>query len=189
MPHFVTRRAATRFVLIIGFLIMFLGSAFFIVSLMHISRVSILLPFLLIVLGISCAAFSTRLSWRSLYLFFAALLLQAGLFLFLYSLRIIPVRLSQSWPLLSIFAGIALFPAEWHRYGTFKATYIVPSIAFVVLGSVLMVFALDLVSFSLAQFVKNWWPLLMVMAGLVLVLGSVGTKNTGETKKGAGSRE
>jgi hypothetical protein len=189
MRHFVTRRGAARFVFIIGFLFMFLGSGFLIGSLMQISRTSILLSFLLIILGISCAAFAIRISWRSLYLFYAALFLQAGLFLFLYTLRIIPIRLSQAWPLLSVFAGIALFPAGWHRYGAFKANYIVPSVTFIVLGSVLMVFALKLVSFSLAQFVRNWWPLLMVLAGLILVLGSVGTKHPGESKRGTGNRE
>ncbi|MDR1859050.1 MAG: DUF5668 domain-containing protein [Treponema sp.] len=177
MRHFVTRRAAARLVFIIGFLFMFLGSAFLIGSLMRISRASILLSFLIIILGISCAGLATRLNRRSPYLFFAALFLQAGLFLFLHALGVIPIKMSQTWPLLSVFAGIALFPAGWHRFGIFKVHYIVPSAAFVILGSMLMVFALDLVSFSLAQFVRNWWPLLMVLAGLTLVLASLGTKH------------
>ena len=176
MNHLVTRRAAARFIFITGFLLMFLGSAFLIGSLMEISRTSILVSFLLIILGINCAMFAIRLNRRSLYLFFAALFLQAGLFLFLYTMNIIPIKLSHAWPLFSIFAGIALFPAGWHRYGLFKASYIVPSAAFVILGSVLMVFALDLVSFSLAQFVRNWWPLLLVLSGLTLVLVSLSTR-------------
>ena len=189
MRHFVTRRTTARFVFIIGFLLMFLGSAFLIGSLMQISRASILLSFFLIILGTGCAMFAIKLNWRSLYLFFAALFLQAGLFLFLYAMHIIPIKLSQSWPLLSIFAGIALFPAGWHRFGILKVHYIVPSVTFVILGSMLMVFALDLVSFSLAQFVKNWWPLIMVLAGFILVLLSISTKHPGEFKKGMGTRE
>jgi cell division protein FtsW (lipid II flippase) len=78
--------------------------------------------------------------------------------------------------MLSIFSGIALFPAGWHRYGIFKVNYIVPSIAFVILGTALMVFSMHLVPFSLAQFVRNWWPLLLALAGLTLVLVSVCTK-------------
>ena len=176
MDNFVTRRATARFVFNIGFLLMFLGSAFFIGSLMEISRVSILVSFLLLILGINCAIFAIKLNRRSQYLFFAALFFQTGLFFFLYTLRIIPIALSQAWPMLSIFIGVSLFPSGWHRYGKFKARYIVPSVTFVILGSVLMVFALDLVSFSFAQFIKNWWPLLIVLAGLILVLVSLGTK-------------
>ena len=176
MRNFVTRRAAARFVFNIGFFLMFLGSAFLIGSLVEISRVSILVSFLLIIFGINCTVFAIRFTRRSLYLFFAALFFQTGLFLFLYTQRIIPINLSHAWPLLSIFAGVSLFPAGWHRYGAFKPHYIVPSAAFVILGSILMVFALDLVSFSLAQFVRNWWPLLIAMAGLILILASLGAR-------------
>ena len=185
MGSFVSRRAVARFVFNIGFFLMFLGSSFFIGSLMEISRVSILVSFLMLILGINCAIFAIKLNRRSLYLFFAALFFQAGLFFFLYTLRIIPITLPHAWPLLSIFVGISLFPAGWHRYGVLKAHYIVPSITFVILGSVLMVFALHLVSFSFAQFIRNWWPLLIIFAGLILVLVSLGTKQQGTPKSDA----
>lgn len=180
---FVTRRTAARFIFIIGFFLMFLGTAFLIGSLIAVSQTSILISFLFVILGIGCAIFAIKLNKRSLYLFFAALFLQAGLFFFLFAMQIIPISLSQTWPLLSIFSGIALFPAGWHRYGVFRAQYVAPSVAFIILGSMLMVFSLDLVSFSLAQFVKNWWPLLVVLAGLTLILVSLSTKNTGESKR------
>lgn len=183
MQNFVTSRSAARFILIIGFLLMILGSTFLIGAHIPISRLSMIVSFLLVFLGTGCAVLAAKLKWRSLYLFYAALFVQLGLFLFLYTIHIIPVKLSQTWPMLSIFAGIALFPAGWHRYGIFKVNYIVPSVAFIILGTTLMIFALDLVSFSLAQFVRNWWPLLLVLAGLILVLFSHSTKLPGETKK------
>ena len=176
MRSIVTRRTAARFVFIIGFFLMILGSAFLIGSLIHISRVSVFTSFFLVFLGVICAFFATRINRRSLYLFFAALFFQAGLFLFLHAIQVIPIKLSQTWPLLSIFSGIALFPAGWFRYGLFKITYIVPSAAFILIGTALMIFSLDLVSFSLAQFIKNWWPLLLVLSGLMLVLFSLSTR-------------
>lgn len=183
MQLFVTRRSTARFVFIIGFLLMFLGSAFLIGSLVEISQILVLVSFFLIILGISCAIFAIKLNRRSLYLFFAALFLQAGLFFFLNAMNIIHVGFLKSWPLLSIFTGIAFIPAGWHRYGIFRPNYIVLSAAFIILGSVMMVFALDLVAFSLAQFVRDWWPLLVLLAGLILVLVSLGTKYVGEHKK------
>jgi hypothetical protein len=100
-----------------------------------------------------------------------------GFFLFLAALKIIPVTFSESWPLISVFSGIALFPAGWHRYGALQSRYVVPSIAFVVLGSVLLVFSFNIVPFSFSQFIMNWWPLLVVLTGLTLVLISLGTKH------------
>ena len=182
MQLFMTRQSAARFIFIIGFFFMFLGSAFLFGSLMGISRTSILISFSLVILGIGCAVFAVKLHRRSTYLFFAALFLQAGLYFFLYAMHIIPVKLSQSWPLLSVFTGLALIPAGRHRFNAFKVKYIVPSIAFILLGSALMIFSLDLVGFSLAHFVGNWWPLLTVLAGLTLILVSLSAKYSGNSK-------
>ena len=183
MRFFAARRSAAGFVFIIGLFLMFLGAAFLIGSLVEISQLSIFISFFFILLGTGCAVLAIKLNKRSLYLFFAALFLQVGLFLFLFATHVIPIPFSRAWPLISVFAGIALFPAGWRRYGDFRAKYVAPSAAFVILGSVLMVFALDLVSFSFAQFVRNWWPLLVVLAGLTLVLVSFGTQNTGDPKR------
>jgi hypothetical protein len=184
MRLLLTRRTAARIIFIIGVFLMLLGIAFLISSRVEKSRLSILISFSFIILGIGCAVLAIRLNKRSLYLFFAAFFMLAGLFLFLSALSIIPFSFAEAWPLLSVFSGIALFPAGWHRYGAFRSRYVVPSIAFVVLGSVLMIFSLDLVSFSFAQFMKNWWPLLVVLAGLTLVLISLGTNNiTRESKE------
>jgi hypothetical protein len=183
MSLLVTRRTAARIVFITGLFLMLLGIAFLISSLVERSRTSVLISFLFIILGIGCAVLAIRLNKRSLYLFFAAFFMLTGLFLFLAALSIIPFSFSQSWPLLSVFSGIALFPAGWRRYGAFRSRYVVPSIAFVVLGSGLMIFSLDLVSFSFAQFMKNWWPLLVVLAGLTLVLISLGTNNSSRELK------
>jgi hypothetical protein len=184
MGLLLTRRTAARIVFIIGFFLMFFGSAFLLGSLSEASRLSVLVSFFFVILGVGCAVLAIKLNKRSLYLFFAAFFLLVGLFLFLSALSIIPFSFSQAWPLLSVFSGIALFPAGWHRYGAFRSRYVVPSIAFAALGSVLMVFSLDLVSFSFAQFMKNWWPLLVVLAGLILVLISLGTNNNTNNNAG-----
>jgi hypothetical protein len=178
------RRVVARFVFIVGLLLMFLGSGFLLGTLAGISRLSVLTSFLFVITGSLFAALAIKLNKRVIYLFFAAFLLQVGFFLFLSALGIFPLPFSKSWPLLSVFCGIALFPAGWRRFGAFRIAYVVPSIAFVFLGSALMVFSLDLVSFSFRQFMLNWWPLLVVLAGLVLVLVSLGTKiNAGDLKR------
>jgi hypothetical protein len=179
-----SRRAVARFVFIIGLLLMFLGSGFLLGNLTGISRISVLTSFLFVIIGSLCASLAIKLNKRVIYLFFAAFFLQVGFFLFLSALRILPVPLSKSWPLLSVFCGIALFPAGWRRFGTLRIAYVVPSIAFVLLGSGLLIFSLDLVAFSFRQFMLNWWPLLVVLAGFVLVLASLGTKsNAGDPKR------
>jgi hypothetical protein len=173
-----------RFIFIFGLLLMLLGSAFLLGSVAGSSQLSVLGAFFFVIVGAICAIFAIKLNKRSLYLFFAAFFIQVGFFLFLSALRIIPLELSRWWPLLSVFAGLALFPAGWRRYRAVRSRYVVPSLAFVILGCVLLVFSLDVVPFSFKQFMLNWWPLLVVLAGLVLVLIALGTgSNTEEPKR------
>jgi predicted neutral ceramidase superfamily lipid hydrolase len=160
---------------------MLLGVAFLLGTLTGISRFSILLSFSVMVIGSMSAVLAIKLNRmtlrRSLYLFFATFFILVGFFLFLSALNILPVPFSRAWPMLSIISGIALFPMGWQHYRSFRPRYIVPSIAFIMLGCILLIFSLDIVPFSLTQFVRGWWPLLVALAGLILVLLSIGTRN------------
>lgn len=162
---------------------MLLGSAFLLGTLADASRGSVLFAFLFVLLGSSFTGLAVWLNKRTLYLFFAAFFLLIGFFLFFLALKIIPLSLSKAWPLFSVFAGFALLPACWHRYGKIRARYVVPATAFILLGGFLLVFSLDVVSFSFAQFIKNWWPLLMALVGLFLVFISLSAKNKTEDIK------
>jgi hypothetical protein len=180
MSHIVTRRIIARLVFFAGLVIMLLGSAFLLGTLTDTSRGSVLFAFLFVLLGSAFSGLAVWLSKRTLYLFFAAFFLLAGFFMFFLSLRIIPLSFSEVWPLFSVFAGFSLLSAGWRRYGKIRSGYIVPSTAFVILGGFLLVFSLDVVSFSFTQFIKNWWPLLAALAGLFLILISLGAKGKTE---------
>jgi hypothetical protein len=87
------------------------------------------------------------------------------------------VSLEHLWPLVSVFAGISLFPAGWHRYRRLRASYFVSCLAFIVLGCFVLVFSLELAPFSVRQFIFDWWPLIMVSSGLLLLLVSLAQTN------------
>jgi hypothetical protein len=162
---------------------MFLGSAFLLGTIAGKLQLSVLGAFFFVILGALCAVFAIKLNKRSLYLFFAAFFIQVGFFLFLIALKIIPLEFSRWWPLLSVFSGLALFPAGWRRYGSIRSRYVVPSLTFVILGCLLLIFSFDVVPFSFKQFMLEWWPFLVVLAGLILVLIALGTRNNTEEPK------
>jgi len=169
------RRIAARMVFIIGLFLASLGIAFLLGTMTDISRLSVLLSFLFVIIGALCAALANKQNKRTVYIFFACFLILVGLFLFFSSLGIVPVALARYWPLLSVFAGLALLPAGWGHYRAFRYNYLIPALAFVILGCVLLVFSLKMVSFSFKVFIINWWPLLLVLAGILLVLLSLGS--------------
>jgi len=180
MQSILTRRTAARLFFIIGFLLAALGFIFFQGSITNISGVDMLISLPLVMIGIGCAVIAIRLNKSSLYLFFAAFAIQVGVLIFLLGMEILPVDYSRLWPFLSIFTGIALVPVGLYRYGTVRFRSLVPTLAFIFLGAVMLIFSLKLVSFSLSQFIKDWWPLLIVLCGLILMFVSLGTKKTGE---------
>jgi hypothetical protein len=183
MRIFISRRSAARFVFILGIFLMLFGIAFLLGTLSGISGVSVFISFSFIAAGIACASLALILNKRTIYLFIAALFFQTGIFLFLSALHIIPMEFSKAWPVLSIFSGFALIPAGWRHFGKIHYKFIVPAAAFLALGIALFVFSLKLVSFSLAQFVIAWWPLLIILAGLTLILLVLASKNSGENKQ------
>ena len=159
-----------------GLFLIWLGSACLLAAFARASGFAVALSSLFIMFGVLCAFLAVKLNKRSLYLFLATFFILAGLFILLSSLRILPVALKQWWPAISIFTGLALIPAGWRYYGSVKPHYLVPSVIFIILGVFLLIFSLDIVDFSFRQFLIRWWHLLLVMAGLILMLVSLGTK-------------
>ena len=176
------RHIAAHIVFITGFFFMILGISFLLGTMTGISRLSVLRSFLFVIIGALCAVFAIKLNKRAVYLFLASFFILIGCFLFLSALRIIPFTLAQGWPLLSVFAGLALLPAGWRHYRAIRNHYLIPSLAFIILGCLLLIFSFKVAPFSFRRFIINWWPLLLVVTGIILVLLSLGSG--GKTSNG-----
>ncbi|MDR1505828.1 MAG: hypothetical protein LBI67_01865 [Treponema sp.] len=176
-----TRRFAARIVFYAGLLLMLLGVVFLLGAIAGVSRLPLLSSCLFLIIGCLFAIIATKISKKPVYLFFASFFFLVGLFFLVSGLHIIPLTLPRLWPMLSVFAGFALVPAGWRHFRAMRIQYLIPSLAFITLGFSLLPFSLKLVSFSFKRFIIDWWPLCMVLAGLVLVLLSFGTnKKNGE---------
>ena len=176
------RHFAAHIVFVTGLFFMVLGIAFLLGTMAGISRLSVLWSFLFVIIGALLAVFAIKLNKRSAYLFFASFFILIGSFLFLSALKIIPFSLKEGWPLLSVFAGLALLPAGWRHYRSVSYRYLIPAVAFVVLGCVLLFFSFKVAPFSFKRFIITWWPLVLVITGIVLVLVSLGSR--GKTGNG-----
>ena len=177
MSRFI-RKFTANLVFFTGLFLMVLGISFLLGVLEEASRISVFVAFFLVVAGAVCAMFAIKLNKQPSYLFFASLFMMTGLFLFLSALGIITMPIPRSWPLLSVFSGLALLPMGWRRYGVLRKRYIVSSCAFVILGCVLLIFSLQVVPFSFRRFIHDWWPMILLFGGLTLVLISLGSRKS-----------
>ena len=170
------RHVAAHIVFIAGLGFMILGIAFLLGTMAGISRLSVLWSFLFVIIGALFAVFAIKLNKRSVYLFLASFFILMGSFLFLSAMKIIPFSLKEGWPLLSVFAGLALLPAGWRHYRSIRYRYLIPAAGFVALGCILLVFSFRVAPFSFKRFIITWWPLVLVVAGILLVLLSLVSK-------------
>jgi hypothetical protein len=177
----VKRSVSARVIFSVGIVFMVGGVLALFAAIQGISRLSVIIPVFFLAAGAGFAIYAIKLRKRSLYLFFASYFLLIGFFLVLLALKVLPIPFSQSWPLLSVFAGLSLIPAGWHRFTRIHMAYLLPALAFIMLGCVLLFFSLDLAPWSFKQFMLDWWPLLVALAGLILVLGSLVPKNGDRT--------
>jgi hypothetical protein len=170
MQNAAKRKFFAPIVFCVGVILSLLSSAILLFSFASITQLQIIGSFLCLIIGGSCIFLAIKLKRRSLYLFFAAFLILLGLFLLLHVTGIAKLTMMQSWPLISVFAGLALLPAGSHRYGAVRRIYLIPSIALIVLGGFLMLFSLKITDFSFKQFILNWYPVIILMAGVMLII-------------------
>jgi hypothetical protein len=170
------KRKSARIIFYVGLILMLAVCVFLIHSYATIPRLQIFGTFLIMLIGGFCAILAIKMKKRSFYLFLATFFILTGLFLLFKVLGLITLTMVQSLPLLSLFAGFSLLPTGLHHYNALKRTYLIPSVSFIVLGGFLLLFSLKVTHFSFRQFMLEWWPVLVLMAGIMLVLLSLSGK-------------
>ncbi len=76
----------------------------------------------------------------------------------------------QLWPVLVIGFGICFFSAGLISRRKFYAFFTIPSVILILLGIVFLLFSFDIITVSFTQFAARWWPVLLIIAGLALVI-------------------
>ncbi len=100
-----------------------------------------------------------------------------GIFCFLSSIvfllmdnNIVHLGLSELWPCFVISAGLAILPASIYKFKRIRSVYLFPSILLLVLGIFFLMFSLDVFKFTLVQFISSWWPMILIICGIALVV-------------------
>ncbi|MDR2793011.1 MAG: hypothetical protein LBB61_05015 [Treponema sp.] len=177
------RSIIARIIFFTGLVFVLIGFAFLGRSQEEVSQQYIFLAFLFMLSGVGIAFFAIKLNKRALYLFFASFSILLGSFLFLSALMLFPFSFKQAWPLAAVFSGIALIPAGWRKYRRLHIKFIAPSFAFITLGAFLLIFSFRIVPFKFTQFILHWWPLIVLVTGILLILLVLGTKTAREETK------
>ncbi|HOJ99804.1 MAG TPA: DUF5668 domain-containing protein [Termitinemataceae bacterium] len=162
-----------RLLFTLGVSFTILGSILCLSILKGVPKLVVLPAAFFLIIGALFAYTAVQVSRKSGYLYFSAFCFQVGIIVLGLALQIIPIPFYRLWPLLSIIAGLSFIPVIRFNKRKPVAVFLVPAIAFVGIGVVLLIFSFHVVDFSFRRFLITWWPLFLLIGGLMLFLISL----------------
>jgi len=107
---------------------------------------------------------------KTLLLYIGLVVSVCGALYLLIITGIMPGTIRQLWPLAVVVCGVALFPAGLFRFHHARTVYLFPAGLLIFLGSAFLLFSLDVISVPFTRFVALWWPLFLILFGVILVV-------------------
>jgi hypothetical protein len=78
--------------------------------------------------------------------------------------------IARIWPAFMLVTGLSLVPYGYSKRGGARTALVIPGIFISCLAILFLIFSLRRPGGSLVPFVRQWWPLVLVILGLALVV-------------------
>ena len=104
---------------------------------------------------------------RSLYIALGFMLVFDSIFFALLNIELLHLNLKELWPVIVINAGLAFLVSDLFIYKKIRAVFLFPSVALFVLG---IIFSLHVFHISFAKFISVFWPIVLFVLGILLIL-------------------
>ena len=156
-------------------LILYFGSALFVVGFVTLAltiyKISFVKTIPVIVLFIGLLFFIMVYTGKnsSKNVFLGFFFCFSSVLLLLAQWNIIPVSLEQLWPLFLILISLSMVMVSLFCKRKFELQYFIPAGMISVLGIFFMLFSFDIIPTPLNVTVSAFWPLLLVLGGLLLI--------------------
>ena len=107
---------------------------------------------------------------RSLYIALGFMLVFDSIFFALLNIEFLHLNLKELWPVIVINAGLAFLVSDLFIYKKIRAVFLFPSVALFVLGIIFLLFSLHVFHISFAKFISVFWPIVLFVLGILLIL-------------------
>lgn len=133
-------------------------------------RVLVWRPVLCLCLCLVLLYISLALTHSTVLFYLGINFLLTGIFFLLTDSGIISVGMKRLWPSIVIGSGISLIPASIYCKKTITSSFVFPSIIITSLGVIFLLFSLGVIKMSFARFVAQFWPALIIIGGICLIV-------------------
>jgi hypothetical protein len=79
-------------------------------------------------------------------------------------------NIARIWPAFMLVTGISLVPYGFRRTGSARTAIVIPALFIACLAVVFFLFSLHHTDGGFAAFVRQWWPMILVILGLLLIV-------------------
>ncbi len=157
--------------LVLGALFVVLGGTLLLWTSGKLSGVLSFWPVLLVILGLYLLYRVYILGGSESLVFYGIFSAQAGAFLLLLNAEIMGnLYFRNLWPFFMLFAGVALLLYGLKRKGAYRVRYLIPSVSIISLSGIFLLFSLGFIRVSLKTILVQFWPLILVLCGVFLIL-------------------
>jgi len=157
--------------LILGVFIFIIGSIFLLWRLEFLPSFNALWPLPLIIVGLFILYMVFFHNYREIYIILGMVLSLGGLFFLLVNTVLTEKGLGKIWPAFMLITGVSLLPYAFRKKKErYKIAIIIPSISIIILSCIFFLFSLDIMKLTFHDFVSLWWPVLIMILGISLVI-------------------
>lgn len=107
---------------------------------------------------------------RALFFFLGTYLCFGSIFNLIVASALLPLSMRELWPVEVMLSGVCLVVTGVFKNHRLRSRYLFPSLLLLALGTIFLLFSLDVISISFASFFLRWWPALLVLVGVFLVV-------------------
>jgi uncharacterized integral membrane protein len=84
--------------------------------------------------------------------------------------------IGRIWPIFMLVTGVSLVPYGFRKHGSARVAIVVPGLFISILALVFIPFSFHHTEGGFAAFVRQWWPLILVILGAALVVSFFSTR-------------
>jgi hypothetical protein len=162
-PRFPNKYVVIGVTLLVGGLLLLLWTVG------ELQQVANLWPLALFIGGLVLLYFRVFREGPDSYLFLGIGLLLSGLLLLIAKV-VVPLELTAIWPFFMTISGVSLLVYGLRKSGYTRLSLAVPGVATLLLSFVFLPFSLGIVKRPFAEVVSEWWPLILVVLGIALLV-------------------
>ena len=162
--------------LIIGAAILVAGGVLLLWTLGYLPRPGYLWPLPVMLAGLFLLYLSYFRRKSSRYIIPGMVLSLGGLFFLLLNTVLQGHSMEKVWPAFMLITGLSLIPYGYRKKGNARISIIIPGIFIAALSVMFLPFSLGAAGIGLLDFVRQWWPLAIVVFGIALVISFFSTR-------------